>query len=49
VVVVQQNFGTRRGKVLDTSACVLFTIRDGKIADARGHFYDLHAVDSWWA
>jgi ketosteroid isomerase-like protein len=49
VVVIQQNLGTRNGRMLDTSECVLFTIRGGKIADARGHFYDLYAVDAWWS
>ena len=49
VVVLQQSTGSRDGKTLDTSECVVFTAGDGKIVDVRSHFFDLYALDDWWS
>ena len=49
VVVLQQAIGSRDGKMLDTSECVVFTVRDGKIAEVRSHFFDLYALDEFWS
>jgi ketosteroid isomerase-like protein len=49
VVVLQQAIGSRNGTQLDTSECVVFTIRDGRIAEVRSHFFDLAALEAFWA
>ncbi len=49
VVVIQHDTGRGNGKHLDTSECVVFTIREGQIADVRSHFFDLYSLDAWWS
>jgi ketosteroid isomerase-like protein len=49
VVGVHQNTGERNGKRLDVLCCIVFDIRNGKLMDARDHFYDLYAWDNFWA
>jgi uncharacterized protein len=49
VVGVHQNTGERNGKRLDVLCCIVFNIKNGKLMDARDHFYDLYAWDTFWA
>ena len=49
VVAIHRNTAERNGKTLDTRCCIVFAIENGKIVDAREHFYDLHAWDEFWA
>lgn len=49
VIGVHRNTGSRNGKALDTMCCITFTIKDGKVASGKEHFFDLHNWDQFWA
>lgn len=49
VVGVHRNTGERDGRKLDVECCIVFDVRDGKIADGREYFYDLGAWDEFWS
>lgn len=49
VVGIHHNTAERDGLVLDVGCCVIFEFMDGRVIDAREHFYDLHAWDEFWA
>ena len=40
VVALHHNSGTRAGKTLDSDCCIVFQLKDGRITDAREHYYD---------
>ncbi len=48
VVSVVNASAARNGHTVDTSVCVVWTFKDGKVVDAREHIYDLYAVDDLW-
>jgi hypothetical protein len=41
--------GDREGRHLDQGDHVLFTVRDGRIVDARAFYHDQAVVDAFWA
>ena len=49
VVGIHHNTAERDGKHLDVYCCIVFELKDGRIADGREHFYDLHAWDEFWS
>ena len=49
VIAMHHNSGARNGKHLDVDCCIVFAIKDGRIAEGREYFYDLHAWDEFWA
>jgi ketosteroid isomerase-like protein len=48
VVAVQHATGEHDGRVLDLTACQVIQIRDGKIAEVRGHYYDTNALTTFF-
>ena len=48
-VALQHAIGSRGDKRLDVTACQLMEIRDGKIAEVRGHYSDQYALDDFWS
>ena len=49
VVGVHRNTAERNGKRLDVGCCIVFEVKNGRIADGREHFYDLNAWDEFWS
>lgn len=49
VVGLHHNAGERDGNVLDTDCCIVFEIKDGKVASGTEHFFDLHNWDQFWS
>ncbi len=49
VVGVHHNSAQRYGETLDIDACIVFEVKDGRLVDGRGYFYDLHAWDEFWS
>lgn len=49
VVGIHRNTGERNGKRLDVSCCIVFEVKNGKIASGREHFFDLYNWDEFWA
>ena len=49
VIAMHRNTGQRNGKHLDVDCCIVFEIKDGRMADGREYFYDLHAWDAFWS
>lgn len=49
VVGIHQNTAKRNGKELDTSCCIVFELKNGRIIDGREHFFDLHNWDAFWS
>lgn len=49
VVGIHHNSAERNGKRLEVGCCIVFEVRDGRIASGREHFYDLHAWEAFWA
>ena len=49
VVGIHRNTGERNGAKLDVECCIVFDVKDGKIADGREYFYDLGAWDEFWS
>ena len=49
VVGIHRNVGKRNGKHLDVDCCLVFEIKDGRIADGREYFFDLNAWDEFWS
>jgi uncharacterized protein len=49
VVAIHHNSGERNGKRLDSDACIVFEVKDGKVVSGREYFFDLHNWDAFWA
>ena len=49
VVAIHHNSAQRSGKRLDVGCCIVFQVKDGRIASGREHFYDLYNWDDFWA
>jgi uncharacterized protein (TIGR02246 family) len=49
VVAVQHATAQRDGMRLDVTGCQLMRIRDGRIAEVRGHYSDQEALDAFWS
>ena len=49
VVGIQHNSAERNGKRLEVGCCIVFEFKDGRVIDAREHYYDLHAWDDFWS
>ena len=49
VIAIHHNTGDRDGKHLDVECCLVFEVKDGRIADGREHFDDLYAWDGFWS
>ena len=49
VIAVQRARATRPGATLDVTGCQLCRMRDGKIAEIRGHYSDEAALDRFWS
>ncbi len=49
VVGIHHNSGTRNGKTLDTTCCITFQVRDGRIVSGKEHFFDLYNWDRFWS
>jgi uncharacterized protein len=49
VVGIQRSTADRNGKHLDVACCIVFELKDGKVADGREHFEDLYAWDEFWS
>jgi len=49
VVGIQHSTAERDGKHLDVRDCIVFQLKDGRIADGREHFEDLYAWDEFWS
>ncbi len=49
VVGIHHNSAERNGRHLHVDCCIVFEVRDGRIASGREHFYDLHAWEQFWA
>jgi ketosteroid isomerase-like protein len=49
VVGVHHNSAERNGKRLDVGCCIIFEFKDGRVIDAREHYYDVHAWDDFWS
>jgi ketosteroid isomerase-like protein len=49
VVGVHRNTAQKDGKNLDVRCCIVFDIRDGRLADGREYFFDVYAWDEFWA
>lgn len=49
VVGIHHNTGVRNGRHLDVGCCIVFEFKDGRVIDAREHYYDLYAWDAFWA
>jgi ketosteroid isomerase-like protein len=48
-VALQHATAERNGKRLDTTACQLFRIVDGRIVEVRGHYADQYALDEFFS
>ena len=48
-VALQRATAERNGKRLDTTACQLFRIEDGRIVEVRGHYADQYALDEFFS
>ncbi len=46
---IQRATGHHRGRVLDVTGCQLIELRDGVIAEVRGHYSDQQALDAFWS
>lgn len=49
VVGIHHNSAERNGKHLEVGCCIVFEFKDGRVIDAREHYYDLHAWDEFWS
>jgi len=49
VVGVHHNTAERNGRQLDTTCCIVFKIRDGRVVHGREYIYDLHSWDEFWS
>ncbi|MFN0126303.1 MAG: nuclear transport factor 2 family protein [Verrucomicrobiales bacterium] len=49
VVGIHHNSAERNGKHLEVGCCIVFEFKDGRVIDAREHYYDLQAWDDFWA
>ncbi len=49
VVGLHHNVGQRNGRQLDTNCCIVFEVRDGRIASGTEHFLDLRNWDDFWS
>src|SRR3989304_1123930 len=49
VVGIHHNTAERDGKQLDVYCCIVFELKDGRVSDGRGDFYNLYAWDEFWA
>ena len=47
-VAIQRATANHDDKQLDITGCQLITVRDGKIAEVRGHYSDQYALDEFW-
>ena len=48
VVGIHHNTAERGGKCLDVGCCIAFEFKNGRVIDAREHYYDLYAWDEFW-
>jgi ketosteroid isomerase-like protein len=49
VIGVHHNTATRGDKHLAVDCCIVFEVKDGRIAAGKEHFFDLYAWDSFWS
>jgi ketosteroid isomerase-like protein len=49
VIGLHHNSATRAGRQLDTDCCIVFEIKNGKIASGTEHFLDLYNWDKFWS
>ena len=49
VVGIHHNSAEREGKRLDTDCCIVFELKNGRIASGREHFFDLYNWDEFWS
>ena len=49
VVGIQRNTGKREGKQLGDDSCLVFQLKDGRIAEAWEHHRDLYSWDDFWS
>ena len=49
VVGIHHSSARRNGKALNTSCCVVFQVRQGRIVSGSEHYCDLHQWDEFWS
>jgi len=49
VVGLHHNVGQRNGRQLDTNCCIVFEVREGRIASGTEHFLNLRNWDDFWS
>jgi len=49
VVAIHHDTAKRGGKQLSVDCCLVFEFKDGRVISGREFFYDLHAVEAFWA
>lgn len=49
VVGIHHNSGMRNGKRLDVDCCIVFELKDGRVARGREYFYNLQAWEEFWS
>jgi uncharacterized protein len=49
VVGLHHNVGQRNGRQLNTNCCIVFEVREGRIASGTEHFLDLRNWDDFWS
>lgn len=49
VIGLHHNSGVRNGEQLDTDACIVFELENGRVTSGREYVYDLHSSDQFWS
>ena len=49
VVGLHHSSGVHNGKQLDTDACIVFELENGRIISGREYVYDLQSSDEFWS
>ena len=49
VIGLHRNTGARNGHTLNTQCCIVFDVRNGKIASGAETFFDLYNWDQFWS
>jgi ketosteroid isomerase-like protein len=49
VVGLHHSSGVRNGKRLDTDACIVFELENGRVISGREYVYDLQSSDEFWS
>ena len=49
VIAIHTGRATRNGKTIETREALLFTLRDGKVAEVQDFFTDIDEQDAFWS